>query len=302
MPSSRRRLRRVRPLLGTFVAIEVSAEADEASLNACLTAGFEAVAEVERQMSWHRDDSDLSRLNRARAGAWRTLRPGTLEVLGAANALFRDSGGAFDVRCGAALVRGGLLPRPRGAARTRPAAARGLEPVELRGDGARKTGPWLLDLGGIAKGYAVDRAVETIRARLGAGRHSGLVDAGGDMRVWGRAARVAVRLRGPVDALTAPFPLRDAALAASSVRAGGASGGALSPAGHARMPEGVLLGSPRTAVVVADRCLLADALTKVALLAPRERAEEVFTRRGASGVVVPGDEGTDAVYFGCPAG
>ncbi len=57
-------LRRARPLLGTFVEIDV-ADADERHAEDAVEAAFAAVAEVHRLMSFHEADSDVSRLNRA---------------------------------------------------------------------------------------------------------------------------------------------------------------------------------------------------------------------------------------------
>ena len=56
-------IRRARPLLGTFVEIEV-AGATEPEMADAVDAAFAAVAEVHRLMSFHDPDSDISRLNR----------------------------------------------------------------------------------------------------------------------------------------------------------------------------------------------------------------------------------------------
>ena len=148
MKPSSPKLRRVRPLLGTYVEITLGGSAPESRLQACITAGFEAISGVDRLMSAHRPGSDLSRLNQAKPGKWIKVDPWTIKVLKASNELWRASEGVFDIRCGGA-------------------APRRLRPLDIRGQNARKTGPWVLDLGGIAKGYAVDRAVESIRRAAG---------------------------------------------------------------------------------------------------------------------------------------
>ena len=158
-------------------------------------------------------------------------------------------------------------------------------PVELRGSRARKTGPWILDLGGIAKGYAVDRAVEKIR-RLAAGRGvSGVVNAGGDLRAWGPdPTPVALQASGPASGY-ARLELRNAAVASSSVRIPGLSCERLTAAGHVRMPENRLLRRPATASIFARRCLWADALTKVAMLGPPAIARRCLEHYGARAIV-----------------
>src|SRR5258708_29054465 len=89
----------------------------------------------------------------------------TYAVMRSAFALARASGGAFDPCVAPALVRFGFLP---GQADARP--AHGWQPLELGGHSTvRFARPLTLDLGGIAKGYAVDCAGEVLE------RH-GIVD------------------------------------------------------------------------------------------------------------------------------
>lgn len=109
-----------------------------------------------------------------------------------------------------------------------------------------------IDLGGIAKGYAVDQAVASLRA---SGVTSGLVNAGGDLRAFGPRSWP-IELQHPVvTARTRPLVrLRDAALA-SSVAAADAGFVGTRPRG-ARWT-----GS----TVLARDCATADALTKWAL-------------------------------------
>jgi thiamine biosynthesis lipoprotein len=280
MPCSRRRLKRARPLLGTLVEIAVEASAPESALLAMITLGFEAVAQTERLMSYHRPESDLSRLNRARAGERVPVHPWTLRVLAASNELFRRSRGVFDIRCGGALVRAGVLPGPRGAA-SMPRQADAAPPVELSAGAAVKTGPWTLDLGGIAKGFAVDQAVAAIKSAAQGLRCSGSVNAGGDLRVWGAAASpVEVHgLEGPESARV--MRLRSAAVATSAIRDEKAT--RETPAGHVR--HGKLVGRRAAATVIARTCLEADALAKVALLSDGRTATACLKLYGAKALV-----------------
>src|SRR5581483_361234 len=107
---------------------------------------FQAIAEIDRLMSFHRETSDLSRINRASANDWVPVHSHTRNVLLMANRFFRTSGGVFD-------VRRGLLPN----------GTVGVAPVRISGRRVRKNGAFVLDLGGIAKGYAVDLAVSTLK-------------------------------------------------------------------------------------------------------------------------------------------
>lgn len=269
MRCSRRKVRRARPLLGTFVSVDLRGRASRERLDALAGSAFAAVERVERLMSAHRPDSELARLNRAPAGRWVELDAWTLEVLAAANGLFERSGGAFDPRRGALGARQAARP-----------------PVELEAGRARKTGPWRLDLGGLAKGYAVDRAVARLRRAGRSLELSGVVNAGGDLRVFGpEAARVAVLVEGREGSTSRALTLRDAATATSAARRPGRAGAPLSPAVHVRRPSGRPLRAAATACVAARRCMEADALAKVALLAPARRARACLASYRARGWV-----------------
>jgi len=245
--------RRARPLLGTFV--EVSADgASPAAVHRAIDAAFHAVARIHRLMSVHDATSDLSRLNRAEPGRATTLHPWTRAVLRAALELHTASGGLFDVTAGAAPPRGGGGPGFQLLARGR----------------ARRTGPdVIIDLGGIAKGFAVDRAVRILRSH---GATRGLVNAGGDLVAFGApGALVAIRdPRRPGRAL-ARVVVENAALASS----GGGAAAIVDPRPTAPRPE--ILG----ATVTAPSCLLADALTKVVMIAG-ESAGPLLARYGAA--------------------
>jgi thiamine biosynthesis lipoprotein len=104
-----------------------------------------------------------------------------------------------------------------------------------------------VDLSGIAKGFAVDRAVEALRT---AGVGQGIVNAGGDLAVFGDDARQ-VAVRDPTDRsrVAATVTLRDEALASS--------GRAIDPR------TGRLVEAIAGASVHAQSCMIADALTKV---------------------------------------
>jgi thiamine biosynthesis lipoprotein len=269
---------RCQPLLGTFV--EITAED-----GAAIDAGFAAIARVHRLMSFHAEDSDLARLRREPAGMAVAIAPETADVLRLALELYHESGGVFDVAVGARLVRSGFLPCPDGVD---PAACDGTSAdLEVTGDGrAVCHRPLLIDLGGIAKGFAVDRAVAAMRA---AGARGGLVNAGGDMRAFGPRAFV-VEIRRADGRIQQNTILRGRALA--STDNGGTRrrrwGRLVTP--HIRF--GRAIRSHGVTSVVAPDCATADALTKVAL-ADRALAERMLARRGGF-VLAPRQESADA--------
>jgi thiamine biosynthesis lipoprotein len=251
--------RRCRPLLGTLVEIRIEGPPDVAAC-AAIEAAFAEIAHVHRLMSFHQPDSDVSRLHRAPVGTVVRIDPRTSEVLAVAYDLARRTQGTFDITTAAQLVRAGVLPRPVSPFEPDP-AARWSDIELLPGSRVRLARPLWLDLGGIAKGYAVDRAVELLQ-RHGAAQIC--VNGGGDLRVAGARAEP-VHLRAGLDPLAARVPdieLHDGAVATS------AGVGAAHVDGRTRITPTL----PRTVSVLAPRCVHADALTKVVLAGGGTRA------------------------------
>ncbi len=150
-------------------------------------AAFAELAAVDERMSDYRQDSELSLLcARAGSGPVPVSEP-LFDVLSAARRFSELSGGAFDVTVGPLVAlwrqarREGRLPEPgalREALERTGWRKLALDPaartVRLERPGMR------LDVGGIAKGYACDRALAAL-ARLGIRR--AMVDTGGGMAI-----------------------------------------------------------------------------------------------------------------------
>jgi thiamine biosynthesis lipoprotein len=278
-------VRRARPLLGTFVEIAASG-APRDDLHGAIGRAFETVAVVHRLMSFHDRDSDVSRLNREAATRPVRVHPWTYEVLRLSSDLYAASDGLFDIAVADELQRLGLLPRFDDAAPLPIASPRTPnEPVELLSHyRVRFTHPAVkIDLGGIAKGFAVDRAVATLRA---CGVPQGLVNAGGDVAVFGPAA-VAVHVRDPRHPGRALLrvAIRDEAIASSANafdRSSDTLGMAMIIDPGTRRPSTTIHG----ATVRAPLCVLADALTKVVILAGQS-AETLLAKYDASALLVP---------------
>ena len=244
MAPSARWLRRAQPLLGTLVEIGVAGAGRDAQ--AAIDAAFAAVQEAQDCLSRFEPDSDVARFHALRCGASMALRPATREVLAAAQELRNATAGAFDVSVGSA---------PFG--------------WEYAGAWLHKRAPEVrLDLGGIGKGCAVDRAV---RALLDHGGSAGWVNAGGDLRAFGDAD-VPVLVRDEASGGLRPFAtLRDGAFATSHYSR--TSRSQLSVRGAARPVHAHVS-------VAAPLCLWADALTKVVALGG-DRARALLARHGA---------------------
>ncbi|GAB3628879.1 ApbE-like lipoprotein [Pandoraea terrae] len=274
-------VRRAKPLLGTLVDIAVRAE-DAQHAQRALASAFAELATVHRLMSFHDSESDVSRINRAAVGAPTRVDSRTAEVLRAARCLSVESQGVFDCTVARELVQSGLLP----------AAAQNVVPLSgdtpadpwsLEGDLVVKSMDCLIDLGGIAKGYAVDRATAVL-AQYGVA--DALVNAGGDLRHHGETPAT-IHLRDPADPgrIGSATSLLNAALASSATSGLNAKGTSAVSAlidGVTRLP----LPLGEGASIIAPSCMMADALTKFVLavratshpLLDRHRARVVFYR------------------------
>lgn len=222
-------------------------------------------------MSFHDPDSDVSRLNRE---AW--VRPvqvdaSTFEVLKAAVEMQRRSHGIFDVGVAPILQAKGILPRTDAdvAIGTK---ARVFDAIELLDANtiSFRDSDVRIDLGGIAKGFAVDRALETLR-QLGVA--SGIVNAGGDLACFGPKIH-AVRIRDPRDPgrLICDVEVANEALASTARRfdifrsRDTARSAVIDP--RSEMPAALVDG----VTVRAPTCMIADALTKIVMITGTDAA------------------------------
>lgn len=254
--------RRAQPWLGTLVDITIADALAEEALARCFEAAFSRIAEIHRLMSFHATDSALSAINRAAVDTPIAVDADTLYVIETALRLHQASDGIFNIACAGQLVAWDMLPSPPGLMPRHHPSDSGVE--ILRCGRLRKTRPVWLDLGGIAKGYAVDQAIAALRD---CGVTSACVNAGGDVRVLGQPTfPIFIRDPDTVTAAAARVDLSDAALATS--------GSYFSRHAHDGAEVSALLdgrtGSAfvmtRSASVIAPECMIADALTKVVLI------------------------------------
>ncbi|WP_338589690.1 FAD:protein FMN transferase [Shewanella khirikhana] len=242
-------IRRARPLLGTFCEICIS-NAGNASPQAAIEAAFAVIKQIDEGLSFHRPDSELSRLN-AGAGNWVELSRHSMRLLRLAKGLGKLSANRFNVTLGAELVSRGALPQhqhghflPRG----------NWQDIELASNKARLKRPVLLTLDGIAKGYAVDLAVACLKH---CGIRSGSVNAGGDLKAFGDIP-TRVQLRSD-EGFGVSLYLCNQALASSR------HGAAPTPAYPALvLTDRPAPGKTELHTVIAPFAWRADALTKIA--------------------------------------
>ena len=275
-------IRRCRPLLGTFVEITARGR-DERLLSRGIEAGFDAIARVNRLMSFHDPLSDVSRMNHDGFPKGVSVHPWTWRVMRAAKRFAEESHGAFDITVAPLLTKWNYLPdrcyQFSPTATSRDIFLRRNYEVFFCRD-------LIVDLGGIAKGFAVDRAVEALKDN---GVGAGIVNAGGDLRTFGPASQF-IHLRHPAE------PTRIAGAVRLRERAMATSGIYFERRKHRAQYVSPLLDgrSGRTArelisvSVAAAECMVADALTKV-VFAIREEAAGLLARYRADALLLERD-------------
>lgn len=263
--------RRAQPWLGTLVEI-VAEGADAATLIAASDRAFARIAAVHGEMSFQAADSLLSRVNREAQHDWVALPPDLSTVFAAALAFAHASDGLFDPTVAARLVEAGQLPRHAGFP---PAASTGWRGIELDGDRVRYAHPLLVDLSGIAKGYAVDVALASLRE---AGLTAATVNAGGDLARFGESPT-------PVHVRLPQRPTQSVRLAELENGAAATSAGYFQPDALRHPRSGEPLCVETSVTVLAPDCMTADALTKVVAADPA-CATGVLARYGAQAIVL----------------
>jgi len=182
------------PTMGTKYAVTVVGPLGDVEQRAIEDIIASELAEVDRQMSTWRADSEISRFNASVELAPFPASRGLLEVVQAARQIGEASDGALDVTVGPLVAAWGFGPggRKDGAPTEAELAALRAQigwskvHVDLAAGTLRKDHPGLtLELSAIAPGYAADRISERLR---GAGHQRFLVDVGGEMRTSGSGA------------------------------------------------------------------------------------------------------------------
>jgi FAD:protein FMN transferase len=283
-------IRRCRPLLGTFVEITARGR-DERLLTRGIEAGFDAIARVNRLMSFHDPLSDVSRMNRDAFPKGVIVHPWTWQVMKASKRFAEQSHGTFDITVAPWLTKWNYLPRRHyqfsPTASSRDIFLRRKYEVFFRRS-------LIVDLGGIAKGFAVDRAVDALKEN---GIECGIVNAGGDLRTFGLASQL-IHLRHPTD------PTRVAGAVRLRQRAMATSGIYFARRKYRGKYVGPLLDgrtgqSARELISVsvgAAECMVADAFTKI-VFALREKAADLLTQYQADALLLERDGASSWMFY-----
>ena len=262
-------MRRCRPLLGTFVEVDCD-------LPQAIDRTFGEIERIHRLMSAHEPDSDLSRINRFAHREPVRVDSHTARVLQSVIDWHRRSCGTFDVvLAGAKAIERGCLPLHADQPAPEACASSALH---VDGDLVWLDRPACIDLGGIAKGYAVDRAVAALQA---GGATRGLVNAGGDLFGFGPEPWIADVANPLTRRASVQVQVYNEALATS----------ALVDGSGAHLPDGTRWTSVS---VRAPSAFEADALTKI-VWAMGGQSAELLAEVGAAAFGIHADGVIEAI-------
>jgi thiamine biosynthesis lipoprotein len=279
----------VQGALGTFVTVTI-VHPDKSEGVSAVRAAFDEVHRIHHLMNVHQQNSEVGALNRE--GYYEEVSDDTRHVIQRANYFSERFEGAFDITVLPLLklweenVSKDKIP-------TDPEISERLELVDYRNifsEGRnirfRKRGMGIT-LAGVAKGYAVDKAIEAI---IGCNIRHGLVNAGGDIRVIGGKDenipwRIAIRDPRDKNRIVTTLELCDQAIATSGTYRRSFSD-ILNPK-VGRPAEGVL-----SSTVIAKTAMDADMLATCMFVLGAEKSKELIGKSDGVKAFIIGNDGS----------
>ena len=298
-------LRAHRQAMGSYFEVRVPASTPGAVDLACRA--LDMIDALEAQLTVYREDSEVSRLNATAHSRPVEVERGLFGLLEVAVALSRETGGAYDVTAGALSEAWGFVRGPKRVPdeKTLADARARTGSHHLQLDPDRRTVAFdregvRINLGSIGKGYAIDRAVEVIRAHfwptsaLVHGGQSSLYALGSPPSQFGGRWEIALRNPFEPEKPLGTLRLRNRGLGTSGtafqqfVVDGRVYGHLIDP----RSGEPAL--GPASVTVLAPTAALADALSTAFYLLGPEAAGAYVANHPEVGVVIVDHEPTTA--------
>jgi thiamine biosynthesis lipoprotein len=287
---------REQAIMGTRCAVEFWSE-QPATVEKLANAAFDEMRRIDRLMSTYKPDSELSRLNVRAAQQPQLLSVELFDLIRDSLAYSRLSDGAFDVTYASV---GYLYDFPSHRRPNTAAIRRALPAIDyrhLRLDDRRHSvfferAGIRLDLGGIAKGYAVDRAMAMLK-RGGVTR--AMVNAGGDTLIagdrFGKPWIVGIRDPNERDKVVLRLPLTDTAISTSGDYERYFDEGGTRYHHIIDPKTGDSARLLRSATVLAPNALRSDALSTAVFVMGAERGLVMINRLDAVDAVVVTPQG-----------
>jgi thiamine biosynthesis lipoprotein len=299
--------------MGTTYQAKLVAKPGEVDTGSLHKEVEQALAEIDRQMSTYRPDSELSQFNRTPANQWFPVSAAVAEVAAAARDISEKTDGAMDVTVGP-LVRlwhfgpttdGGetnqknfVPPSDEEIAAARHKVGYRKLDVRLKPPALRKSVDGLeVDLSSIAPGYAIDQLAQLVTKR---GIEDFMIEIGGEVRAAGnredgKSWRIGVERPSPEGReLHTALPLDDAAIATAGdyrkffEHEGRKYSHIIDPATGQPVKQELA-----SVTVVADTCMAADGWDTPLLVLGPERGFECAKRHGIAALFISHGDNDD---------
>lgn len=282
---------RARQVMGSLARVVVCDPEDPAKAASDASAALDVFDRVDRLMSLYKPESDLSRLNREGYPGPVALDAELIEVLDRAHKLSRETDGKFDVTIKPLMDHYGFYgdlgfaPPAGGLAGALALVGEGGLVIDRAGGAARFARSGMgVDLGGIAKGYALDVAAQALRER---GVRRAFLDLGRELMFLGPGPFPGARWRAAIadpekpGAIAACVEVEEGALSTSST-----SGRTVAGVGHILDPvRGYVPGRAAQATVWSASATRADAISTAILLLDPKAVKRMLAHHDDAAVV-----------------
>jgi thiamine biosynthesis lipoprotein len=280
--------------MDTLITIEVVRPKARSGYVERVQQAFGWFSQVEKLCSRFDENSELSRLSASPAGVPVTVSPPLFELVSFALSVAQASSGAFDPTVGHAMEMSGFkrnyLTGERKTSGTEASARSSYRDILLDPSDrtVTLTRPLVLDLGAVAKGFAIDLAAEDLRPF-----QDYAINAGGDILARGLSPegtswRIGIRHPRQPEALIDTFTVSDAAVCTSGDYERPRPDGG--PGHHLLDPEtGQAVVEVASVTVVAPTAMLADALSTAAFVLRAERGLDLLESQNVEGLIVSPD-------------
>jgi thiamine biosynthesis lipoprotein len=296
--------------MDTFITITVVSDS-ELLAGAAIEATFTRIEQFGNMINFYSPDSELSVINKNAGASATRVSPETLDVIDKALYVAEKSGGAFDPTIGPVTrlwdFHDNIKPEDADIKKNLPLVNYRNVRIDRKHSTVFLTGKgMLLDLGGIAKGYAADLAVETLKRQ---GIRAGIVAVAGDIKVFGsrpdgKPWNIGIRnprQKGEKDEIAAIAHLSDKAISTAGdyerffIRDGQRYHHIMDPA------TGYPAYGTRSVSVVTDRGVFADGFDNAIFVLGPERGARLIEQLGRDFPVdafIINDHGTEYITAG----
>ena len=207
-------LNRCQPLLGTYVTVKILGKVSDKILITASDKIFSEISRITDLLSFHLATSELSYMNKHAYKKSCIISTDMQYILQHALKLSALTNGIYDITIAPFLCQAGLLPNYYPEINNFTA---NWQDINLDGNQLSFAKPLAIDLGGIAKGYAVDRGFLVVEQLINDYNLQIIINAGGDMRMnkW-QDEDVSIKLPKLDNDYVFTLPMQDYALATSA--------------------------------------------------------------------------------------